>query len=251
MGQVIYNGVSTKQLNLEVQTFPELAIPEKEYIATHVPGRSGDVLIDAGSYKNVNRTYKLGLDGTTHGFYNVAQKMITWLYSSSGYARLEDSYEPEYFRMAVYNETAKNIPNVLAQIGSVDITFNCKPQKYLKRGHVRKYFDGAGTLVNPTAFESLPVIQFVCPTVPGELVISSDRGEVFKITVLEAIEHPIIINSEVQEVMGLTDTGLVNLYESVSFSSWDSFPTLSPGTTTFNPSGGVSQLSVVPRWWTL
>ena len=46
MGVIVFNGISSKDVGIEVETFPEYTIPEREYEAIHVPGRNGDVIID-------------------------------------------------------------------------------------------------------------------------------------------------------------------------------------------------------------
>ena len=55
MGIVIFNGISSKDLHIQVQTEPDYDFPEKDYNVTHVPGRNGDIVIDQGSWQNVSR----------------------------------------------------------------------------------------------------------------------------------------------------------------------------------------------------
>lgn len=59
MGNINFNGISSKDLGVEVETFPDYVAPQKEFEAVHVPGRNGDVLIDTGAYQNVSRPYKI------------------------------------------------------------------------------------------------------------------------------------------------------------------------------------------------
>ena len=93
MGIIIFNGVSSMDLHTLVQHPPEYAFPEKDCEATHVPGRNGDIIVDTGSWKNVDRTYNLAIDARKISYTEVASKLVQWLHSSNGYARLEDSYE--------------------------------------------------------------------------------------------------------------------------------------------------------------
>ena len=62
MGIIMFNGISSMDLHTLVQHPPEYAFPEKDCEVTHVPGRNGDIVTDTGTWKNVNRTYKLGID---------------------------------------------------------------------------------------------------------------------------------------------------------------------------------------------
>lgn len=136
MGELIFGGISSKEIGLEVEHFPDFEIPERDYTVTHVPGRNGDVIWDNGSYKNVSRKYdisigRFGMDNHQETYEQMAVRVLNWLHQSSGYLRLEDSYEPSYYRLASYKENA-NLTNILAQGGKATITFDCKPQRFLK-----------------------------------------------------------------------------------------------------------------------
>mgnify|MGYP007022361909 CR=1 FL=1 len=133
MGIVIFNGVSSTDLHTLVQHPPEYAFPEKDCETTHVPGRNGDIIIDTGTWKNVNRTYNLAIDARQVSYTEVASRLVQWLHSASTYARLEDSYEPDFYRMAIYKDQG-SISNIFSKAGTIDVTFNCKPQRYFKSG---------------------------------------------------------------------------------------------------------------------
>ena len=57
MGEIIYNGRSSREFGLEVETFPEYQTPKRSYETVHVPGRNGDLLLDGGSWENGVRSY--------------------------------------------------------------------------------------------------------------------------------------------------------------------------------------------------
>ena len=64
MGIIIFNGVSSEDLHILVQHPPEYGFPEKDSESTHVPGRNGDIVVDSGTWQNVDRTYDLAIDAT-------------------------------------------------------------------------------------------------------------------------------------------------------------------------------------------
>ena len=139
MGIVMFNGTSSQDLHALVQTAPEYEFPEKDYSVTHVEGRNGDIVIDTGSWQNVPRTYNLNIDTRKISYAEVASKLVQWLHSASGYARLEDSYEPDFYRMAMYKDSG-SISNIYSKAGQIEISFDCKPQRYLKSGEVSDLF---------------------------------------------------------------------------------------------------------------
>ncbi|MBP5597459.1 MAG: hypothetical protein J6Y02_18950 [Pseudobutyrivibrio sp.] len=61
MGMIKFNGASSKDFGVEVETFPNYVAPQKEYEAIHIPGRNGDLLIDSGTYSNVEKRYKVNM----------------------------------------------------------------------------------------------------------------------------------------------------------------------------------------------
>jgi hypothetical protein len=50
-----------------------------------------------------------------------------WLHSTSDYARLEDTFEPDIYRLAYYTEETE-IENALTEYGRTTILFNCRPR---------------------------------------------------------------------------------------------------------------------------
>ena len=158
MGVITFNNVSSSSFGLEVETFPTYDIPEKEYDVVHVPGRNGDLLIDNNTFSNVSRKYKVSVATQTMPFYQKLNGISEWLHSASGYSRLEDTYEPDFYRMACYREGI-NVENLLNEAGRATITFDCKPQKFLKSGEAAVEFTQMGVITNPTAFASSPIIK--------------------------------------------------------------------------------------------
>ncbi len=239
MGVIIFNGVSSLDCHVQVEHPPGYETPERDYEVTHVPGRNGDILMDKGSFKNVTRTYQIAVCGSAESFAGMANQVSEWLHSVAGYARLEDSYEPEYYRIAMY-EGSVEIENLFAKAGRASISFNCKPQRFLKSGEQTVRFVGKGKIFNPTRFMALPVI-----TVKG-----SGRGILnvggFTVSISD-IAASITINCDIQDVY----SGTQNRNSAVTFMTNRVFPKLSPGDNEISYSGGITSVEVIPNWWTL
>lgn len=163
MGKFIFNGISTEELGLVIQTPPNYEYPEKLVDMTHIPGRNGDLAIDTGSFQNVNRTYSVaaGFNGSDK-FMMTAESITNWLTTTKGYCRLEDTYDPEVYRLGMYVSSG-SFANIYDGGTSANITFNCKPQRYLKSGEScveGRVTDGSIVVENPTGFPALPIITF-------------------------------------------------------------------------------------------
>jgi phage-related protein len=237
MGVIIFNDISSRDYDIQVEKLPDYETPEKDYDIIHVPGRNGDVIIDKGSYKNTRRRYQLSVGSLTKDFVSMANAISEWLHSASGYARLEDSYEPEYYRMAIYKDSGL-IENLLGSAGRTSIAFNCKPQRFLKSGDESTVFSEAGTIFNPTGFKSFPTI-----------IINGNGAGVLRIGIytvsVSSIGTSVTINSDIQDAYN----GMENRNSTITLNN--GFPKLVPGENNISFSGGITSVEVIPKWWTL
>ena len=236
MGIVIFNGISSQDLHIQVQTEPDYDFPEKDYEVTHVPGRNGDIVIDQGSWQNVSRKYNLAMDAGKISYTEVASKLVQWLHSASGYARLEDSYEPDFYRMAMYKDSG-SITNIYNKAGQIEVEFTCKPQRYFKSGEVADIFTTSTEYRNPTDFPSKPLIK----------IHGSGSGTVgigmYTVTINDILDG-MIVDSEQQD----TYKDQTNCNSKVSIPE---YPKLVSGNNVISISGGVTSIEIIPRWWTL
>lgn len=237
MGVITFNGIASDKLGIQVEHPPGYETPKKDYEIVHVPGRNGDVYIDKGSYQNISRTYDIAVGSVGGDFTTLANKISEWLYAPIGYARLEDTYEPDYYRLASYSDTM-DVKNILKQAGRVTISFDCKPQRFLKSGEQTIKLTAKGTLTNPTKFDALPTIT-VKGSGKGVLQIGN-----YTITISE-INSSITIDCELQDAYN----GTANRNSSVTLNN--GFPKLIPGSNAISFSGGITSVEVIPKWWTL
>lgn len=241
MGVIIFNGIPSTNYGIHVETPPVYATPERDYGVVHIPGRNGDLVIDNGSYKNVTRKYSISVGEIDGNFTTLAAGVSEWLHSASGYARLEDSYESDYFRLAYYVADAE-MENLFHQAGKMSIEFNCKPARFLKAGERAVPFTTAGSISNPTFQKSFPKLTVVVSG-SGTLTIGDQTITISGLT----NSTRMVIDSELQDVY--EEGSLTNLNSKVSFS--DGFPLLSPGVNTITFTGSITSVEVIPRWWIL
>lgn len=72
MGVITFNSRLSSTFGIQVEQRPNYELPEKDYEIIHVPGKSGDILIDKGSYKNVDRIYNIAIGSKSREFYSMA-----------------------------------------------------------------------------------------------------------------------------------------------------------------------------------
>lgn len=237
MGVITYNGVASSAYGIVVEHPPGYSYPKRDYEIVHVPGRNGDILFDNGSYQNVARSYEIAIGSLSREFAAMANDISKWLHSASGYARLEDTYEPDYYRMAYYEEE-QDITNILFHAGRATIQFVCKPQRYLKTGETAITVNGTTTIINPSDQVSLPIVK-VYGSGSGAFTLNGATVS------LSSIQNGMIIDSELKD----SYLGATNYNNRVTLSN--DYPNLNPGSNSVSISGGVTRLEVTPRWWTL
>lgn len=237
MGWISYNGRSTREIGLEVETFPTYQAPRRSYEKVHIPGRNGDLLIDGGSWENAIREYEVSIGSYSRHYYEMANAVSEWLHSAVSYAVLTDSYESEYYRLAIYLEET-SISNLFNHGGKGTIAFDCKPQRFLKSGDVPITIAGQTTIQNPTGFTALPIIN-VYGSGSGTLVVGD-----YTVTISN-IGTEIVIDSEIQDAY----LGTANKNPMITIPN--GFPKLETGLTTIGFSGGITKVEVIPKWFTL
>ena len=238
MGELIFNGVSSKSIGVEVETFPEYHSPKRTYSKVHVPGRNGDLIVDGGCWENVTRTYLLAAGSYDIPYREFANKLSSWLHSATTYARLEDSYEPDYYRLAVFLEEV-SLTNIYNHGTEMSVDFDCKPQRFLKIGEeIITITKSPATIKNPTDYPALPRIR-VSGTGQGTLVINDCT-----VTITD-IGSGIILDSDIQDAYyGYTNKNSVIKVP-------NGFPVLDPGNVLIGFSGGIQKVEVIPKWFTL
>ena len=134
--------------------------PERAVEMISIPGRDGAYVLDNGHFENVEITYHCGMYDSTEA--NFATKMAAfrnWICSKVGYKRLTDEYNTGEYRMAVY-KSGLEVDHEGLLTGEFDITFECKPQRFLTSGETATSVANNGTINNPTLYASRPTLTF-------------------------------------------------------------------------------------------
>ena len=112
--------------------------PEKDVEAYEVPGRSGDLIVDYGSYKNVEITAEIAIQATAPDtFLTLYDALRASIMVQSGYQRLEDSLYPLEYRVA--RCTGVEMQQTDSMRGTATITFDAKPQRYYSSGETENF----------------------------------------------------------------------------------------------------------------
>lgn len=210
---------------------------QRDVTYTSVAGRSGDLMTDNGRYKNIKIPYKCALlNRSPRSFVELSRLIKNWLLLEPGYFRLWDTYDKDYFRLASYSEEV-NLEQELKNLGSLNLTFNCKPFKYAVNGEETVVITTSKRLYNAEAYESKPYIKLYGS---GNLQLHIN-GSLYR---FNEVNEYIEVDSEIMNCFKGT-TPLNNKMIS------DGFPVLVPGDNFISRNAAVTRIEIVPRWCTL
>lgn len=154
-----FDGESSKTFDLFITGGAIFGAPERDVELIEVPGRNGAFIQDLGRFKNVTVTYKCALTSTKeHEFVDAMRKVREWLGSKKGYCRLWDDFNPGEYRMAMFKGYIE-VTNEAPVVGRFDLSFECKPQRFLLNGDNPVAVSDGGSIFNPTLFESHPLLK--------------------------------------------------------------------------------------------
>ena len=228
-----FAGKSSKDFNIIISGEETFDAPKRDVTKVSVPGRNGDLTLDNGRFLNMEHKYPAFIRGD---FVKNMSALRDWAKSLRGYQRLEDSYHPDQYMMAILIDSFLPTPTPDNIAGEIQIVFNRKPQRWLKSGEdFMPTITAATTIFNPTTFDALPLIRVVGT---GTFYIGSIPVEV--------VTNPtyIDIDCDLQDCYN----GLNNLNANVQFVN--GFPKLTPGSNSVTL-GTVTSLQIKPRWWTV
>ena len=159
---IYFNGKSSADFGLIVEYYPESVHAARRGELISIPGRNGVIIREDGAYDTYSQTFQIWFRNTLNrDTFQTARDVAEWLLGASGFCRLEDTYEPEHFRLARFVGPL-NVETVLKNHGRATLEFDVQPQRYLKSGETPILLESSSSEIinNPTKFESRPLLKF-------------------------------------------------------------------------------------------
>lgn len=231
-----FNGARSIDKGLTIEHCPSVGTGQRVVEKIPVPGRSGDLVIDTGAYGNYIQPYEIWFKDKLRGTTRAARDIAQWLLSGIGYMRLEDTYDPEVFRLAMFTGPF-DVENWMLTHGRATLEFDCQPQRWLKTGQLPVAVQSGQSLINAWQ-PAKPLIQ-VTGTGDGTLVVGGSTISISDMT------GAITLDSETEDAY----SGTENLNNNVQVNG--GYPLLQNGETAVSFSGGINAVQITPRWWSL
>lgn len=231
-GYFIFDGVKSSDYGVWIHGGGTYNAPKRRYKEYVIPGRNGTLTISDGTFEETDHTYAAFIP---RRFSENIEELRNQLSSRTGYLRLSDSYHDDEFYRARYwsGLEVDVIPG--GKGGSFKVTFRRDPRRFLTGGERTITYTSAGSINNPTLFDSKPLIRV---TGYGTLTIGSD------VITIASGQTYVDIDSEIENCY----MGTENKNSKVTFQN-NNFPVLPPGDTGITWSGSITRVTITPRWW--
>ena len=231
---LIFGGKRSRDFGIYISGFGAFNAPSRDVEAISIPGRNGDLILDNGRFSNITVTYPAFIH---RDFQRQAKAARDWLLASSGYQRLEDTYNPELFRLARFFGPMDFDTRFQNRGGEMTLAFDSKPQRFLKSGEQPLTLTAAAEIRNPTSYPALPLI-----TIYGSGAGTLNVGGA--VASISEIDEFLTLDCDIQDAY----KGLQNKNATVSL---DEFPELPAGACEVSFSGDIEKIEIIPRWWTI
>lgn len=173
--ELTFDGENSGDYGIYITGAGTFNAPQRDVELVTIPGRNGSFALDHGRFENIEVTYPAGLYGSDEtDFADKIAEARAWLCSKSGYVRLQDEYNPNEYRLAVYKSGLEVSPALL-KAGEFDLVFECMPQRFLTSGEIAQTVTNGGTISNPTLFNSRPMLEV---TGYGKIGINEDEIQI-------------------------------------------------------------------------
>ena len=231
-----FAGRESREFGLYINGHKTFDSPEKNVSTYVVPGRSGDIVEDDRTFKNVELQYNSSF--MFENFDENFSNLKNFLLSKSGYQRLTDTYHPDEFRKAIFRKAIQPTMNESNEVGAFDLVFECQPQRFLISGEQEiEITEYGANIVNPTLFNSKPLLKVYGK---GEIEINNYSFEIIDFDEFTEIDCESLDCHQ----------GNINRNENVIFTGYK-FPELTPGNNYFIFDQTITKIIVTPRWFRL
>jgi len=238
-----FAGIRSDERYLIVEHYPQRFFPKRKYIVQTVPG-GGDIVLPESedAFSNYDQPYSVFFDSKGPGLTQASRKIAEWLLGNPGYQRLEDSYDPDFYRMAYY-KGGEQFLNWFNEYGQGTLTFTCAPKRFYKSGEKPITMSKNMKLYSPTTFKSHPIVTIV-GSGSGTITVT-DKNGVARVFSIGELSGTTVIDSERHTAIR---NGSVNVNYTVS-SDYENLYLDSESSVTWN--NAISSLTITPRWWTI
>lgn len=132
MEHLIINSYDLADYGVYVSRKDKANAPKRRFTTITVPGRNGDLIQDDESWENIEVSYSCYVKENSKDVLPFIKQICL---GQPGYLKIEDTVNPYEYRFGAYSKGLDDIDtSIYNKQSKFTLTFNCKPQRYLKTG---------------------------------------------------------------------------------------------------------------------
>lgn len=219
-----------------IASSPNIIRATRKITVVQVPGSNREVVDMEDAWECYDQPYTLFVgDGTEDSIQEALDNTARVLYKN-GWQVLLDDYEPDIYRLAYY-QGGFDVTNKKTRVGKFDVTFRCRPERYLRVFDCEMNVNKNDSVYNPTVYIARPLIH-IEGSGNGTLTVGSTT-----VTIKNMVDY-LNIDSDKQDVYRQPAENRNSCMEG-------DFPLLYPKGNVINFTGGITSVKITPRFWVL
>lgn len=232
IGYLTYDGKDLRDFGVVASSIGTHNAPQRAVEDVVVAGRNGTLTIDMGRFENITISYVAMILEEFAGRFD---EFKAFMMSRRGYKRLEDTFNPSYYRLAKLHEVIEPEATLMDKAGKFEIPFDCDPRRFLKSGDEGIVLTANSIIYNPTYYDAKPLLK-----VEGTGTITIGTK------VVTVTMNPTYVMIDLETMSAYN--GSTNMNDKVSI---EDGTVLASGDNNIVVSSGITSLTITPRWWTI
>ena len=215
---------------------PSLVRPTRKMTVTKIAGTNREYVDMEDAWETYDQTYSFYLGDGSEDCVQPSVDEVARVIYKTGWQILTDDYEPDYYRLAYY-QGGFETDDRYSRLGVFSLTFRCRPERFLVTGNTSIPVDSGESITNPTAFNAKPLIHI---TGSGDATLTVN-GTTMAFT---GITDYLNIDCDKMDVYRLPAENKNSLMTG-------NFPVLKSGDNLVSFTGGITSVTITPKWWTI
>lgn len=219
-----------------IASVPTIVRAPRKMTVTEIAGSNREVVEMEDAWECYDQPYTLFVgDGTENSVQDIIRDVARVLYKK-GWQTLVDDYETDIYRLA-YFQGPFDVENRFTRAGKFDVTFRCRPERFLISGNISVSVPNNEKIFNPTAYSSKPLIH-IEGSGNGTVTVA---GTIMSFT---NIVDYLNLDCEKQDCYRLPSENRNNLMTG-------NYPVLKSGDNTVSFTGGITSVTITPKWFVI
>lgn len=219
-----------------IATPPKYIRPQRKMTVTPIAGSNREVVEMEDAYEEYDQPYTLFVFGETEDSLEPLLDAVAEKLYKTGWQVLTDDYSSDTFRLA-YFKGSYDIENRHTRAGKFDITFHCRPERFLIAGNTAVNVASGEAVFNPTANNAKPLIH-IAGSGSGTLTVNGTT-----MSFANMLDY-LNIDCDPMDCYRLPSENRNSLMTG-------EFPVLKTGNNLVSFTGGITSVTITPRYWKL